>query len=305
MNFFLKAAEIWLPDRDAARLSLGSSYYGEVPAFADASRDMHFSLGQGLPGQTWEVGHPLIWTDLDRETFMRSGAARDSGLSSAISIPVFGCDFLQAVLVLFFAGGEDLSGAVELWTSNLDNDSELTLLDGYYGDLERFEWISRRLTVMRGRGLPGEAWASERPVIIEDLGASNSFLRARNAAEAGITTGLALPMLRDGMPAHIVTLLSAKGTPIARRFEIWTVQPDGRLRFRDGYCDDGTDLHAEYVDVSYARGDGPMGLVWLTGEPRIGAFVNSAAGADEREQQMILLPVTDRQKMVAVVALGL
>ena len=75
MNFFLKAAEIWSPEGDQGRLSLASSYYGNLQAFENASADIRFGYGEGLPGQTWAAGQPLLWADLDTEGFLRASGA--------------------------------------------------------------------------------------------------------------------------------------------------------------------------------------------------------------------------------------
>lgn len=305
MNFFLKAAEIWIPDMNKPCLTLGSSDYSQVPAFGNASSEMSFEYGKGLPGETWKAGHPLIWNDLDNDAFLRSGAAKEAGLACGVSIPVFGSEFLQAVLVLFFAEGEDLAGAVELWSNTHGDDNELNLVEGYFGKLERFEWITRRLTILRGRGLPGTAWESGKPLIIDDLGSSSSFLRARNAAEDGITTGLAIPLQRHDMAAYILCLLSAKGTPIAHRFEIWQPNVEGKLQFDSGYCDSGIDLKERYQQQQFTKGEGILGLVWLTGQPRIGNFSKIDDKGDKNSRPMIFIPVSDSNKLVSIVALGL
>ena len=55
------------------------------------------------------------------------------------------------------------------------------------------------------------------------------------------TTGLGLPIPVPGGETYVLTLLSARGTPIARRFEIWDarvakVGKDGGAVLIDGIC---------------------------------------------------------------------
>lgn len=301
MQLFLKAAEIWQPDARGVSLRLSSSYYGDLVEFADVSQDMTFDFGEGLPGAAWAARRPLVWTDLGIGAFKRTEAAAQAGIACGIAIPILVGDFLLAVAVLFCGKAEAVIGAVEVWENPPGSDTELRLTDGYYGDLERFEWVSRRLSIMRGRGLPGGAWELGGPLILNDLGSSNTFLRARNAAEAGITTGLAMPYLDTEDGVQVLTLLSAKGTPIARRFEIWT--PDGEseaLRFAAGHCEAGTDLTAKYAGVAVSKGEGPLGEVWLSGKPQV-----TAGGAAASGEPTIVLPVIARARLAAVVALVL
>ena len=48
---------------------------------------------------------------------------------------------------------------------------------------------------MRGFGLPGLAWKSGMPEILDDLGQSTRFVRRDDARQLGITKGLALPFI--------------------------------------------------------------------------------------------------------------
>ncbi len=300
MKSFVKAAEIWQTGPEGDRLHLSTSYYGDLIEFAEASKDMGFAYGEGLPGQTWAQARPLVWTDLQTDAFLRSESAKRAGIACGLSIPIFAGDFLLAVLVLFFADDEDVTGAVEVW-GNRGSETELKLVEGYYGVLERFEWVSRRLTIMRGRGLPGGAWGDGKPLIISDLGQSSAFLRARNAAESGITTGVAVPFSYGVSDTQVLTFLSARGTPIARRFEVWVPDTEGkRLVFETGHTEAGEDLHSIYRDVSFAKGHGTRGLAWLTGRPSISS---PAEGADDGP--LVLLPVIDDCRLVAVVGLVL
>jgi len=276
MAYLMKAAEVWQPNLSGRELVLSSAYFGSeysegLQEFQSASQAMQFGINDGLPGITWAARRPLIWTDLDKVHFKRQELVQGTGLECGLSIPVFAGEFLLGVVVLFFAADDQVSGVVEVWHNRDYFDKELKLMDGYYGALKKLEFVSRRLTIMYGRGLPGLAWQKESPLIMNNLAASTSFLRARNAAEYGISTGLAIPFLYTGRDVQVVTLLSTANTPAVRRFEVW--RPDEShqyLLFSDGYCAQGSDLKKEYRGVSHARNESVMGEVWLHGRPVAG-----------------------------------
>ena len=139
MQQFVKAIEIWVPSSTRGMsLVLGSSYYGDLEEFKKASEAMVFDFDHGLPGKTWAQGEPIVLTDLTANYFQRAEAATQAGIFCGISIPVFCGEFLQAVVILFCGGGKDSVGALELWENNNGSNSELKLVDGYYGELERF-----------------------------------------------------------------------------------------------------------------------------------------------------------------------
>ena len=268
MNLFLKAAEIWVPDKSGGFLNLVSADYGELDEFANASSQLTFSWGEGLPGQAWQLKTPLIWTDLSNSYFQRTVVAQKSGITCGLSIPIICGEFVTAVVVLFFGASAGEGGAVEIWYNHEGSHNELKLLDGFYGDLDRFEYVSRRLTLMRGRGLPGIAWETAKPLILGNLAESNTFIRARNAAESGISTGMAIPFRVNGDDFMIVTLLSAAGTPIALRFEVWLPHNErSRLLFHSGYSVTGEDLQDRYRDAAVNKGEGLLGGTWLSGYP--------------------------------------
>ncbi len=297
---FIKGVEVWVPGETGLELALGSAHYGSLKAFERASADLRFGFDEGLPGKTWAQGRPIVLTDLHNSFFLRGEAAREDNVVCAISFPLFCGDYLLAVVVLFCVGDAEVSGAVEVWENPSHSDNELRLFDGYYGELEKFEWVSRRLTIMRGRGLPGTAWAESRPVIIPDIGNSNSFLRSSHAADAGISTGFAIPFFRDEQTVQVLAFLSVKGTPIARRFEVWLPDAEGQhLHFDSGHCYLDTDLAAKYADQAIARGQGPLGAAWLTGRPQV-----SALAPDEGEA-LIALPVNRGGRLASVVVLAL
>lgn len=297
MKAFVKAAEVWVLDSSGTRLQLASSFYGDLGDFEAISRNMTFGYGEGLPGGAWQQRRPLIWNDLRNDQFKRRNFISDTGIDSGIAIPVFSGEFLLAVAVLFCGRAGEVFGAVEVWYNNTINPRhELRLTDGYYGDLHRFDWISRKLTIIKGHGLPGKAWEKGTPLIMQDLSNADDFLRARNAAEAGITTGIALPYSISADETQIVTFLSALGTPIARSFEIWI--PDAAnmsLRFESGFSIDESDPAAENDGKRFIRGEGEFGRVWMTGHPHITTTRSSPAAV------MLYLPVISLGQLTAVV----
>jgi hypothetical protein len=92
----------------------------------------------------------------------------------------------------------------------------------------------------------------------------------------GINRGLGIPCSAGNGQAYVMTFLSALGTPIARRFEVWAPAANaaapggpGVLRFVSGRCDSGADLEAVYSAVQVSRGDGILGQVAETGVPAV------------------------------------
>lgn len=284
MTYFIKAAEVWEPELGGQTLALSSAHYGDFQVgdfseFREASQWLRFSIDEGLPGKTWAQRRPLIWTDLSIAHFKRKELAEIAGLVCGMSIPVFAGEFLMAVVVLFFADGNQESSAVEVWQNRDYYDNELQLNGGYYGNLEKFEWVSQRLTILRGHGLPGTAWKMGGPTIMTNLGESGSFLRASHARECGLTTGLAIPFCYTERDVQVVTFLSSLETPVARRFEVW--RPDAAHRymlFSNGFCSEQSDLKARYRGIGYARGESFTGKVWLTGRPLVDSIDDSERG---------------------------
>jgi len=185
---------------------------------------------------------------------------------------------------------------VEVWRNRDFYDNELHLLDGYYGNLERFEYISRRLTLMRGRGLPGTAWTQQYPVIMTHLAESNSFIRARNAAEHHLNTGLAIPFTYTNRDIQVVTFLSTESTPVADRVEVWRPDEAHRyLLFDQGCSATGDQLMGVYRGQAFDRGESALGKVWLNGRPLVEKSDESETGG------AVYIPCLDQGFLKAIV----
>lgn len=311
MKTFVKVIEVWVPDRERTLLELGAGLYGDYQEFKQVSELKRFFYNEGLPGRAWASGKPVVLTQFDDSYFRRIDAARQVGLTAGIALPVFAGSFLLGVVVFLCGDEEEHAGAIEVWGRDAEIASEMTLIDGYYGTLRKFEWISRHVNIGRGHGLPGGVWDSRLPMLIDDLGHSDSFVRSSNAEQAGIDTGLGIPCLRGRDEVYAVNFLSARETPIARRFEIWVPAGRSGLVFKAGHCDQGIEIEMNYRSSSIAKGEGTIGRVWLTGVPAVCEGLetdNSVAGRSARLvglNSMLALPVIDGVDLTAVVAMYL
>lgn len=310
MKTFIQVTEIWTPNRDRTLLEFHDGLYGDHPGFGNASRKMCFGYDEGLPGHAWAERRPVILQDLQHSYFMRAEAARKSGLTCGVAIPVFAGEFLLAVLVFFCGDDADHVGAIELWHNNPAKSSSMGLVEGYFGIAESFRFTAQNTQMMRGFGLPGMVWESGMPEILEDLGHSKRFVRRDDARKVGINKGLGIPSMALPGQHYVMTFLSALGTPIARRFEIWVPDQLGAaLKFRKGECDRNPRFAEDYAGLGVQRDIGLLGRVWTSGVPAVSASIAdeiSPVGTSARKAElasMVAIPVLDAGRTKAIVAM--
>jgi putative methionine-R-sulfoxide reductase with GAF domain len=299
---FIQVSEVWVPEGDVLVHAGGD--YGALTKFEEASRRVSFPKGDGLPGKAWAEARPVVLKGFDGSYFQRTEAAAEAGLTSAVAVPIFDEDELKAVLVVLCGDDDVRTGAIEVWH---EKDDLLILDDGYYGAAKHFEWVSQHTHFPRGQGLPGGVWASQTPMLMRDLGSGYKFIRADSAAKAGLTTGLGLPVPVPGDKTFVLTLLSAKGTPIARRFEIWDARAARNgaareARLIDGICArEGALWDPENAgnERKVTAWQGAIGRVLGTGVPLVeGGKPGLAAGYDS----MVAMPIHQNGELSHVVA---
>lgn len=314
MKTFIRVVELWVPDRTRTRLEFGGSLCSaEFSEFRAVSENTLFAYDEGLPGKAWAAGHPIVLTKFPKSYLKRPDEAKEVGLTCGVALPVFAGEFLTAVMVLFCGGGEEHVGAIELWHNDPQTSHEMSLVGGYYGTADSFAFNSRHTRFPRGFGLPGRTWKAGMPLIIKDLANSKGFLRREEASEIGINCGVGIPFKsfsdQTSDQTWVITLLSAKATPIAQRFEIWAPNESrNALVFRSGDCSKNTDLDALYASKTIGRGEGSIGGAWATGTPAINenlrhdeltaASLACASGMN----QIVVLPVIENAMLKAVLA---
>ncbi len=310
MNTFIRVVELWVPDRTRTRLEYGGGLSsGEFSEFQALSENALFARDEGLPGKAWASGHPIVLTEFSNSYFKRTDEAKEVGLTCGVALPVFAGEFLMAVMVLFCGDDDKHVGAIELWHNDPEVSHEMGLVDGYYGTADMFEFNSRHTRFPRGFGLPGRTWKAGMPLIIKDLHNAKQFLRREEASEIGINCGVGIPYKTPSDQTWVVTLLSAPGTPIAQRFEIWAPNESrSDLVFQSGDCNKKADLAALYGSKTIGKGEGSIGGVWATGMPAISgnlkddASIAASFARTSGMKKIIVLPVIEDAKLKAVLA---
>jgi hypothetical protein len=292
MKTFIRVIEYWVPDSDGNLLEFGGGWFGTATRFATQSRHLCFGRGEGLPGQAWEAGHPIVLKELDGNYFRRAEAAKADGLTCGIAIPVFLGERLCFVMIIFCGDDEDHAGAIELWANHPSESPDMNLVDGYYGTTgDTFEFISRNTSFRKGNGLPGMTWERQTPVFLQDLGKGSGFLRADSAVKVGINRGFAMPCPARSGDNYVLAFLSALGTPIAASVEIWEPSPGHpHLRRTFAFGEPGAQMSGTDLSPISGAGIGPVGQAYLTAVPVV---------ADS----MISLPVITHGAITAVIAL--
>lgn len=222
MKTFVRVVESWVPGTDSGLIEFSGGVFGDARRFQAATEGMVFGRGEGLPGQAWEQGVPILLPTLEGSYFRRAAAAKADGLTCGLALPTYRGDTLACVTLLFCGDDEHHAGAIELWRNEPAQGVDMTLVDGYYGTTgDTFEFISRSTRFRRGTGLPGAAWERGGAVLMPDLGKGSGFLRSDSAVKVGINRGFAWPCSTIDGNHHVLAFLSALATPIARRLELW------------------------------------------------------------------------------------
>jgi hypothetical protein len=236
---FIKVVEVWLPSPEGPFLKLGAGSYGTFTEFGIVSKNMTFPFDAGLPGKAWASRRPLILGEFANSYFKRTVVARAAGLTCGVALPVIRNEELLAVVVLFMGVHGAETGAVEIWSPCGDGKSTLALEDVYYGAAELSRWTSEHILMRsglgaqnvvwparyrRGEGMPGRVWETGRPWLTDNPMSVYPDLR-HSGPGLDIDAVLGIPWLSDPACPRVLTLLSSRTTPIARRMELW--EPEG------------------------------------------------------------------------------
>lgn len=166
----------------------------------------------------------LVTEDDQRALQSENGGPSSTGSHSAtvLGIPVFDGESLKSVVAFSVRPDQtkaDATGVFEIWTPQ-GVYQELGLSDGHFGELDRFQNVSSFVRFEKGRGLPGQAWASGRAVIHDNLPNHPGFLRAAGASAESLECAIAFPVFTNRFLGSVV-LISSDQSPMFRGMEVW------------------------------------------------------------------------------------
>lgn len=309
MKTLIRVTEIWVPNKTRTHLEFFDGLYGELIDFKGASESMRFGYNEGLPGKAWAARRPVILHRFENSYFLRIEAALKAGLTAAIALPIFSGDYLQAVIVFFIGDDNENVGGIEVWSNTPGESFDIGMDDGYYGTAESFEWTARHTKFRPGFGLPGMVWQSGMPCIAQDLLSSKRTLRRDSDVKIGISKGVGIPCSFDARQTVVMTFLSALGTPIARRFEIWVPNEERTgLRFGTGDCDQMPHLSECHAEAVIEPWQGALGEAWMKGVPAVRSSLVFEPGPAARAAtaagltSMVVVPVIQDGRFKAAVA---
>ena len=314
----IKAAEIWTPDTTGTLLEFHAGAYGAARRMAHASRAMCFGRGEGLPGHAWDSGQPTLLPSFEGSYFRRTAAAHEAGLTCAIALPYVAADKLTAVLILYCGHHAAQPGALELWSYDSTVSADMKLSGGAYGPGgTTFEAASHSIVLSRGVGLPGTAWQTGLPVIIEELTTDPTlFLRAAHAARQGLQRGLAIPVAATPASGHVVTFLAGPQLPLAHRIERWAPDESRQMLkriFAFSELHGGRSALEPELSLTPATGGQASTIVsaWNSGIPEINEHVDDESGSPGRAAcsmgaiALLAIPIRRNGRAVEVLALYL
>jgi hypothetical protein len=198
--------EVWEPNQ-LRELAHADGYYGSFSALERLSRVMRFQSGSGIPGITWERGVPLLTPELGSSTsFLRAAAAREVGIHSALSVPLYRSGSINAGAMFMSTGAAPLARGVEIWMG--DSHQHLRISQAAYDpSLAAFAQNNRCVEFLPGHGLVGRVFDAGLPLALSHK-PGEVFSGHVGTDEAGLSLAVGLP-IHDGRQVRAVLTLLA------------------------------------------------------------------------------------------------
>ena len=267
----IRYLEIWEPlPEDSDRLRRRTSAIIEPSETRSVNCEhAELAIGSGLAGSAYQQKSVVIFQDRPCVTLDQIQQHTGLSLESLVAIPLFAEGNLINVVVLGLDSGY---GGLEIWSR--DDRDELSVSGSYYRGLDSFEYMSQFVRFPKGAGLPGHCWKYSEANMVIDPGRNPNFVRSFDQDVASLTNCLGIPISRAyGFPASVLLLLSASGSPFAKRCDIvkfqWDAIPeDGSptsivlapIKSSDLVDDD---LHDWYREIAESMLAAPQ-VKWLT-----------------------------------------
>ena len=185
------------------RVCADSHYGSTAEAFEYVSRRTSFRKGNGLPGLAWGSGLPVFMEDLGKGSrFLRAETATRVGINRAFAIPcpvprpeTFVTAFLSAL-------GTPIARRFESWEP--DSTRQRLMRSTGFCEVEGTLAPSAEATQPeRSQGTIGRAFLTGAPAFSDNVASEPGTIGA-SAAEAGLASVVAVPIVRDGLLVAVV-----------------------------------------------------------------------------------------------------
>lgn len=169
----------------------------------------------------------------------------------------------------------------EVW---IPKDGKLVHAEGDYSNSPAFAKASFAESFAKGEGLPGKVWESGKPIVLKEFDGTY-FKRAEAAAEAGLTSAVAIPVFAEKTLKAVMVLFCSSDIEHMGAIEVWQDVQE-RLTLLDGYYGSATEFETASKNISFGYGQGLPGGVWAANTPilkrdiaRAGSFLRSEQAA--------------------------
>lgn len=201
-------------------MAVQTSFIASAELWSGPADSIAPHVGRFVAERLWNTHEATVVT-----TPLEVGGA----LQAVLGIPWFIGDQRQSCLLL---ASTTASGTIEVWHQDVER-NELRLSSGYFGKWDEFRRITALTKFKLGAGLPGRVWASQSPVLLEDLSESKAFLRAEAAMSIGLDFGLGLPV-QYASGLGVIAFLSSRRSPLGRSIDLWRLTAEGDLEHMQG-----------------------------------------------------------------------
>ncbi|MDL2338629.1 MAG: GAF domain-containing protein [Pseudomonadota bacterium] len=200
------AIELWHNDpAKTSDMNLVDGYYGSMSeAFELISRSVSFRRGNGLPGVAWELDGPVFMEDLGKgDRFLRADTAVKVGVNRGFAFPCATPKDEHYVMAFLSALGTPIARRCEFW----EPDAEIPGLHcvGGFCEVEGRVDATPDMRLEAGQGTIGKLMLTGVPAVTEHAASEPAGIGA-SALRAGLTSLLAIPILRDGQLTAAVAL---------------------------------------------------------------------------------------------------
>lgn len=195
------AIEVWCNGKSADCLTVMDGYYGTLQDFESVSRQISFAKGDGLPGQVWQTGMPVLIDDISKTNgFIRAANAQKAGISTGIGIPISGNAEHFFVMTFLSAQATPIAKRIQIWMPDKVN-GQLVCIQGYSKDGNSLASIFETITVEKGEGVLGRVWLTGMPMI------TGAHSLDYSPELDNLSSMLSIPVIEAGRLQAIVTFL--------------------------------------------------------------------------------------------------